>query len=156
VAPFTQQDIRDLFWAQAQLGGELAARAAKNRTEEQLDQLEANLAAYEKAIAADDNERIAELGHQFHRGINLAADSHRLALLLGSVVKHLPNRFYAEIEGYVEGAHHEHPMILDALQKRHGRKARSLMEQHILEGSDRLIEKLEKQALWNNAEAPAS
>jgi DNA-binding GntR family transcriptional regulator len=151
VAPFTQQDVRDLFWAQAKLGGELAARAAKNRTEEQLDQLEANLVAYEKAIAAGDNERIAELGHQFHRRINLAADSHRLALLLGSVVKHLPNSFYATIEGYVEGAHLEHPMLLETLRKGQARNARSLMERHILEGADRLIESLEKQALWTQA-----
>jgi DNA-binding GntR family transcriptional regulator len=156
VAPFTQQDIRDLFWAQAQLGGELAARAAKNRTAEQLDRLAANLEAYDQAIADGDSERIANLGHLFHRGINLAADSHRLALLLGSFVKHLPNRFYATIEGQVEGAHSEHPMILSALRKRESRKARSLMEQHILEGADRLIESLEKRELWTEKEAPAS
>jgi DNA-binding GntR family transcriptional regulator len=152
VAPFTPQDVRDIFWAQAKLGGELAWRAAKNRTEEQLRQLEANLAEYEKAIAAVDNERIAELGHQFHRGINLAADSNRLALLLGAMVKHLPNTFYAAIAGYVEGAHIEHPMILDALRKRQSRKARSVMEQHVLEGADRLIEALEKQGLWTDLE----
>ena len=34
VAPFTPQDVRDLFWAQAQLASELAARAAKKMTPE--------------------------------------------------------------------------------------------------------------------------
>jgi DNA-binding GntR family transcriptional regulator len=156
VAPFTQQDIRDLFWAQAQLGGELAARAAKNRTPEQLNRMEAILGYYEKAIADADTEKIAQLGHLFHREINLAADSHRLALLLGSVVKHLPNRFYATIEGQVEGAHTEHPMILAALRKRDARKSRSLMQQHILEGADHLIDTLENRGLWAESEAPAS
>src|ERR1700683_5193439 len=47
VASFTPQDVRDLFWAQAQLAGELAARAARNMTPELITKLEANLAAYE-------------------------------------------------------------------------------------------------------------
>jgi DNA-binding GntR family transcriptional regulator len=148
VAAFTQQDIRDLFWAQAKLAGELAARAARNMTPERLERLHANLERYDVAIAADDKEAIADLGHVFHREVNLAADSQRLALLLGSVVKQLPNRFYATIQGQVEGARAEHPMLLEAFHKRDARKARALMEQHILEGADRLIDTLEKRGLW--------
>ena len=75
VAPFTQQDVRDLFWAQAQLARELAARAAKKITPEQVARLEANVEELQKAVAAGDTERIADLGHAFHRQINLAADS---------------------------------------------------------------------------------
>lgn len=157
VAPFTQQDIRDLFWAQARLAGELAARAAKNMTPERLERLQANLEQYDVAIAAGDKGAIADLGHVFHREVNLAAESQRLALLLGSVVKHLPNRFYATIEGQVEGARTEHPMLLEAFRKRDARKARALMEQHIQEGADRLIETLEKRGLWAEGESgPAS
>src|ERR1700733_5141246 len=99
VASFTPQDVRDLFWAQAQLAGELAARAARKMTPELVDKLEANLAAYEKALADGDEDGVAGLGYSFHRGINLAAGSYRLALLLGSMARHLPNRFYATIEG---------------------------------------------------------
>jgi DNA-binding GntR family transcriptional regulator len=150
VAPFTQQDVRDLFWAQAQLARELAARAAKMITPEQLARLDHNLEQYDEAIAAGDKQRIADLGHLFHREINLAADSHRLALLLGSAVKHLPNRFYAEIEGHVDSTREEHPLLVAALRKGHARKARSLMEAHILEGADRLIETLEGRGLWTS------
>jgi DNA-binding GntR family transcriptional regulator len=152
VADFSQRDIQDLFWAQAKLAGELAARAAKNMTPDRLDRLQANLEEYDVAIAAGDKTAIADLGHVFHREVNLAADSQRLALLLGSVVKHLPNRFYATIEGQVEGARTEHPMLLAAFRKRDARKARALMEQHIQEGADRLIETLEKQGLWGETE----
>src|SRR5271168_3455597 len=70
VASFTPQDVRDLFWAQAQLAGELAARAAKKMTPELADKLEANLAAYEKALAADDEDGVARYGYAFHREIN--------------------------------------------------------------------------------------
>ncbi|MFC7018048.1 GntR family transcriptional regulator, partial [Streptomyces viridiviolaceus] len=136
VTPFTPQDVRDLFWVQAQLGGELAARAAKKITTEQLDGLETIVKQQEEAIEAGDEDGMVEYGHAFHRQINLAADSHRLALLLRSVVKHLPNRFYISIEGRASATREEHPLILEALRRRSTRMARSLMEQHILESAD--------------------
>src|SRR5919199_2290423 len=58
VAPFTQQDVRDLFWAQAQLGSELAARAAKKISPEQISTLEAILAQFERASAAGDKQGV--------------------------------------------------------------------------------------------------
>ncbi|MET8811649.1 GntR family transcriptional regulator [Streptomyces sp. NPDC004549] len=148
VAPFTQQDVRDLFWVQAQLGGELAARAAKKITPEQLDGLEAIVKQQEKAIEVDDEDGMVEYGHAFHRQINLAADSHRLSLLLRSVVKQLPNRFYLSIEGRAAATREEHPLILEALRRRSSRMARSLMEQHTLDSADHLIETLEERGVW--------
>jgi DNA-binding GntR family transcriptional regulator len=148
VEPFTPQDIRDLFWAQALLAGELAARAAKSITAEQLARLEEIVAEYDRAIATQNDEAIASLGHLFHREVNLAAGSHRLALLLGSVVKHLPNRFYATIEGHVDATHAEHPLLVAALRKRDAKKARSIMERHINAGADRLIETLAQRGMW--------
>jgi DNA-binding GntR family transcriptional regulator len=155
VAPFTQQDIRDLFWAQAQLAGELAARAAKKITPDQITALESILEQFDRAVEADDKDGIADLGHAFHRQINLAADSQRLALVLGSVVKHLPNRFYATIEGQVESTRNEHPLLVEALKARDVRKARSVTEKHIREGADHLIAILEERGLWAEQE-PAS
>jgi DNA-binding GntR family transcriptional regulator len=155
VAPFTQQDIRDLFWAQAQLAGELAARAAKKITPDQITALESILEQFDRAVEADDKDGIADLGHAFHRQINLAADSQRLALVLGSVVKHLPNRFYATIEGQVESTRNEHPLLVEALKARDVRKARSVTEKHIREGADHLIAILEERGLWADQE-PAS
>ncbi|MFA3878597.1 GntR family transcriptional regulator [Streptomyces sp. MMCC 100] len=153
VTAFSPQDVRDLFWVQAQLGGELAARAAKSITAEQLDGLETIVKQQEEAIEADDEEGMVEYGHAFHRQINLAADSHRLALLLRSVVKHLPNRFYISIEGRASATREEHPLILEALRRRSSRMARSLMEQHMLESADHLIETLEARGLWQDAPA---
>jgi DNA-binding GntR family transcriptional regulator len=151
VAPFSQEDVRDLFWAQAQLGGELAARAAKRISPESLKALEELNERYTVAVDAEDDEALAELGHQFHREINLSADSHRLALLLGSVVKHLPNRFYASIEGQVAETQDDHPALLDAMRTGDSRKARSLMEKHIQKGGDRLIETLSARGIWDSA-----
>jgi DNA-binding GntR family transcriptional regulator len=153
VAPFTKQDIMDLFWAQAQLGSELAARAAKRVTNAQIDVMDKMVHQLDEAAKAGDKERVADLGHAFHREVNLAADSHRLALLLGSVVRQLPNRFYATIEGQVTATRDDHPHIAEALRKHDARKARSLMSSHILEGAERLISSLEERGLWAEEES---
>lgn len=153
VAPFTRQDVRDLFWAQAKLAGELAARAAKKITPAQLDKLEAIVAEHEKATKTGNTELIADLGHAFHREINRAADSHRLSLLLAGVVKHLPNRFYASLGAQVEATRDQHPQLIDALRKRSPRKARTLMEEHIVEIADSVIEMLEDRGLWDDEDA---
>jgi len=153
VAPFSQQDVRDIFWAQAQLGGELAARAAKKSTPQLIIELESILQLFEKANGNDDVAAMSRLGHAFHREINLAADSPRLALLMGSVVNQLPTRFYAAIEGRLHETHEQHPPLLEAIRARSVRKARTLMEQHILGGADRLIETLEQRGLWEAQES---
>lgn len=153
VAAFTRQDVRDLFWVQAELAGELAARAAKKITSEQIAELESIVDEYERATAAGDKDSLARLGHAFHREINLAADSHRLALLLGSVVEQLPNRFYTALERQVAATREQHPLLIETLRKRQGRKARSIMEQHISEGADYVIEMLEERGLWDHEES---
>jgi NAD(P)-dependent dehydrogenase (short-subunit alcohol dehydrogenase family) len=114
----------------------------------QVARLETNVEELQKAVAAGDTERIADLGYAFHRQINLAAASHRLALLLGAVVNHLPNRFYASIEAQVAATRDEHPQLVEALRRHDVRTARSLMEQHILGSADHLIEILEERGLW--------
>jgi DNA-binding GntR family transcriptional regulator len=151
VAPFTQQDIRDLFWAQALLAGELAGRAAKKMTAERLARLDRIVEAHDTASASDDKPAISDLGHAFHREINLAADSSRLAMLLGSVVRLLPLDFYAKIAGWVDAAHHEHPEIVEALRRKNATKAKKLMEHHIAHGADELIETLEKRGFWSDS-----
>lgn len=152
VAPFSEQDVRDLFWAQAQLGGELAARAAKNVTPELVARLEELTEQYTDAVNARDEEAVAHLGHLFHREINLAAESYRLALLLGQIVRNLPNRFYANIEGHVGDTQDDHPLLLDAIRNGDPRKARSIMQNHLIKGADRLTETLRERGVWTQRE----
>src|SRR5436309_1065177 len=70
VAPITPQDIKDSYWAQAQLAGELAARAAEKITDEQLKHLAENVKEYAGAVASGDWESIPEIGLEFHREVN--------------------------------------------------------------------------------------
>lgn len=153
VESFTPEDVHDIFWAQAKLAGELAARAAKRITPEQIARLEEIVADLEKAHEAQDEERIVDLGHAFHREINLAAQSQRLALILGSIVRHVPNRFYAAIEGHVAATRDEHHLLLEALRKRNAREARKLAEGHILESIEHLVDMLRRRGLWDEKSA---
>ncbi|GEM29627.1 GntR family transcriptional regulator [Nocardia neocaledoniensis NBRC 108232] len=153
VSAFSRQDVRDLFWAQATLAGELAARAAKSISARQLAHLADVVEQHEKAVSEGaDLDRIVALGHEFHRTVNLAADSRRLALLLRSIVKQLPNRFYGNIEGHANESLDFHPAILEALRKRRAKTASTLMRDHIMSGADELIAMLEKQGMWSEAE----
>lgn len=148
VNSFSKADLLDLFWAQATVGGELAARAAKCMSKADLAQMQAVHVEHERAVVANDRALAAKLGHQFHRTINLAAESPRLALLMGSLVKQLPNRFYADIEGQLEDAIEYHPIIMNAIRVKDAEAVRSLMHRHILSGAEHLIEMLEQHGVW--------
>ncbi len=154
VNSFGKDDLRDIFWAQAVVGAELAARAAMKMTEEDLEKLRQLDEEHDKAFKAGD-ERHVQLGYEFHRFINLAADSPRLALLLGNLSKQLPNRFYASIEGQVTDTLKYHPIILDAMRVKDAEAVRSLMFRHIMSGADHLIASLERAGTWGGDGAPA-
>ena len=148
VNSFDKGDLRDIFWAQAVVGAELAARAAQKMSKDDHARLQQLVVDHKQAYAQGDADRVVRLGHQFHRAINLAANSPRLALLLGSLTKQLPNRFYASIEGQLEEAFQYHPIILDAIRVKDSEAVRSLMYRHILGGGDHLVESLERAGTW--------
>ena len=148
VTSFSKGDLVDLFWAQATLGAELAARAAKTMSESEVVRLQKLQADHQAAFVANDQALVARLGHEFHRMINLTAESPRLALLLGGLVKQLPNRFYAGIEGQLKCAVEYHPVIIEAIRVRDHEAVRSLMYRHIMTAGEQLASALERQGMW--------
>ncbi|WP_440712459.1 GntR family transcriptional regulator [Gordonia sp. FQ] len=148
VSEFTKQDVRDLFWAQAVLAAELARRAAESITDADLERLREILADHQRALAAGDDEGTVRYGHEFHRCVNLAAGSRRLATMLASIVRQLPNRFYNDIEGHTDDTMESHPKIIDALAARDAARAETLMREHIMSGADELVATLAKQGMW--------
>lgn len=147
VAEVSRRDVRDMFWIQASLAGELARRAAHEITGDQLAELDASVEEFLRTADVD-SDTIIDLGHQFHRMINLAADSPRMTMMLGGLVKQLPNRFYHDIEGHDEDSMEAHPKILAALHARDGDTAASLMAAHIMSGADELVAFLEQRGMW--------
>lgn len=143
VEPFSHEDVRDLYWTQAQLTGELAARAAERITPEGLRTIEVLLDELD-AMSAPDRNAMAEHGHDFHRHINLAASSRRLAFLAGTIASHLPLRIDAAIEAQSSGLAREHRAIFNALVEHDADGARRLMSEHVRADGERLIAALER------------
>lgn len=152
VNSFGKEDLRDIFWSQAVVGAELAARAALKMSKEDLKKLQALDEAHDKAFKAGDPHHV-KLGYEFHRFINLAAGSPRLALLLGRLASQLPIRFYANIEGQVNDTLQYHPIILEAMRMKDAEAVRSMMFRHIMSGAENLIDSLERAGTWGTSAA---
>jgi DNA-binding GntR family transcriptional regulator len=155
VTGFSKEDLVDLFWAQATVGAELAARAASKMSKAEIEHLKELQASHERAAAEGDEAKVGQIGYQFHRAINLAAKAPRLAMLMGNLSKQLPSRFYANIEGQSNGSLEYHPIIIKAMEIGDVDAVRSLMFRHIMGASEYLVATLEKQGLWDVAPVAA-
>lgn len=151
VASLSRQDVEDLFFVQASIAAELAARAAERISSGDLDELERLQEGMAKAAENDDVDSIEDHNHRFHRVLNVAADSPKLAWLLGTVVRYAPRRFYGKIQGWIDASLEDHRNILTALRDRDTDGARKAMYEHIVHAGDLLVSNLEDQGFWRKA-----
>ncbi|MGA7053659.1 MAG: GntR family transcriptional regulator, partial [Mycobacterium sp.] len=142
VLPVTGRDVTDVANVQAHVGGELAARAAVNITDDQLRELIEIQAQLEEAYAGDDHERTVLLNHEFHRAINVAADSPKLAQLMSQITRYAPESVFPTIEGWPRQSIEDHRRVLSALEKHDENLARAAMSEHLAAGAVPLIEHL--------------
>ncbi len=138
VAKLDGNDIRDMFLVQAMVAGELAARAAQNITSEKVAALDAIHNDLVAAAKRGDLTALEELNHQFHRDINLAANSPRLANVIRLVSRYAPRRFYATITGWPETTAHDHTVVLDAIRRGDADTARREMAAHVHHAAEQL------------------
>jgi DNA-binding GntR family transcriptional regulator len=142
VLPVTGRDLADVANVQAHVGGELAARAALNITDDQLRELKSIQAQLEQAYAGDDNERTVRLNHEFHRAINVAADSPKLAQVMSQITRYAPESVFPTIGGWPDQSIKDHRRVVAALVKRDGELARKAMSEHLAAGAAPLIDHL--------------
>ena len=148
VSPLSRRDVEDLFAVQAQLAGELVARATGR-----IDAAgrRALGAADERLTSAAKEGRTGEverLEYEFHRIINLAADSPKLAHLLRNASQYIPQRFYSEDPGWLVRVGRDHHDILVALRAGSPEQARTAMRAHVLDGAQRLVTHLTDVGFW--------
>jgi DNA-binding GntR family transcriptional regulator len=142
VLPVTGRDLTDVANVQAHIGGELAARAASNVTDEQLRDLEKIQSRLEDAYASDDDDSAVRLNHEFHKAINVAADSPKLAQLMSQITRYAPESVFPTIGGWPEKSNNHHRRVLAALARRDEDLARTAMSEHLAAGAAPLIEHL--------------
>jgi DNA-binding GntR family transcriptional regulator len=156
VLPVTGRDVADVANVQAHVGGELAARAAVNITDDQLRELEEIQAQLEKAYAEDDGEKTVRLNHEFHRAINVAADSPKLAQLMLQITRYAPESVFPAIEGWPTQSVQDHRRVLSALAKHDENLARTAMSDHLAAGAVPLIEHLVSRGVVAGADDASS
>jgi DNA-binding GntR family transcriptional regulator len=142
VVEVTGRDLTDVANVQAHIGGELAARAAVTITDEQLRELEKIQTELEDAYASDDDDRAVRLNHEFHKAINVAADSPKLAQLMSQITRYAPESVFPTVAGWPDKSIAHHRRVLAALEARDENGARAAMSDHLAEGAAPLIEHL--------------
>jgi DNA-binding GntR family transcriptional regulator len=142
VLPVTDRDIADVSDVQAYVGGVLAARAAENITDEQLAQIVAIQDRLEAAYDGDDTELVVRLNHDFHRAVNVAAESPKLAQLMSQITRYAPESVFPMISGWPARSMRDHRRIITALAERDEAGARTAMSEHLADGAEPLIEHL--------------
>jgi DNA-binding GntR family transcriptional regulator len=156
VLPVTGRDVTDVANVQAHVGGELAARAAVNINHDQLHELKGIQAQLEDAYAGDDQDRTVRLNHEFHRAINVAADSPKLAQLMSQITRYAPEAVFPAIEGWSGQSIEDHRRILAALEIRDDVLARAAMSEHLAAGAVPLIDHLVARGVVVDSDHPTS
>ncbi|OBK26914.1 GntR family transcriptional regulator [Mycobacterium asiaticum] len=142
VLPLTQRDLADVANVQAHVGGKLAGRAALHITDEQLRDLNEIQVRLEAAYDAGDDEEKVRLNHEFHRAINIAADSPKLAQLMSQITRYAPQSVFPMIEHWPDQAVKDHRRVLSALGDHDEAAARAAMSEHLAASAIPLIDHL--------------
>ncbi|MGV0632954.1 GntR family transcriptional regulator [Mycolicibacillus trivialis] len=143
VLPVTERDISDVSAVQAHIGGELAARAAAGIGEEQVRRLQGIQEELEQAYRRGDDEQAVRLNHEFHRVVNVAARSPKLAQLMSQITRYAPESVFPLVAGWPARSKRHHRRILAALQRRDAEAARTAMAEHLADGAAPMITHLQ-------------
>ncbi|MBJ7336163.1 GntR family transcriptional regulator [Mycolicibacterium sp.] len=142
VLELTEQDMADVANVQAFIGGELAARAAENVTDEQLSALRAIQDELEDAYGGGDLERTVRLNHEFHRLINVVAGSPKLTQFMSGITRYAPESVFPTLSGWPKQSTRDHRRVIAALERRDASRARMAMAEHFTVGVAPLTEHL--------------
>ncbi|MFA1543809.1 GntR family transcriptional regulator [Actinomadura monticuli] len=154
VAPLSRQDVQDLFWVQAGIAAELTARAAPRIGAGTVRELDGLQRAMERAMDARRPDLMEECNHLFHREINLAADSPKLAWSLATTARYVPRGLYGRLAGWPALAAADHERVLAALRAGDTREAAAEMRGHIVRVGELLIAHLDLRGMWRPPGGP--
>ena len=149
VVPLTRTDIEDIFWLQSTIAQELAATAARNITDAQIDELARLNESLAEAVEQRDPDRVARAEFTFHRALNRAGGRIKLAWFLLHATRYLPPQLFASDETWGPVAVASHAELIEALRRRDVEAVLELTRGQFTDGLARLIAWLEQVGLWS-------
>ncbi|MGK2865611.1 MAG: GntR family transcriptional regulator [Mycobacterium sp.] len=148
VAPFTRDDIADIFWLQGAIAAELASTAAQRADDSDIDGLERLTAALESAVGSAEVEAIALAEFNFHRAFNRTTNRMKLAWFLLNAARYLPPHIYASDPQWGVEAVANHRQLVAAMRRRDVDEVVRLTRSQFDDGARRLTSLLDDLGLW--------
>jgi DNA-binding GntR family transcriptional regulator len=139
---FGPEDLRDQYEVFGLVSGLTAERAARNLTDDDLDELRR---VQTEMTATTDGKRLEQLNDRFHSIINRGSDSRRLAWLVRLLSGSIPRGY--EVGGW-EIANRHHAEIVDRLGERDAAGAARAMREHIRESGEHALRVLGDSGFW--------
>ena len=133
VIGITEKDLADIFMIRKYLEGLAASLAAKNRTDEQLNELRETLEFQEFYLSKHNAEQIKQLDSRFHTvlyklsGSNAFYDT--LVPLHNKIQKY--RRAAVENSSRAEASVAEHRKILEAIERQNAQEAEEMASVHV-------------------------
>ncbi|MFS2294664.1 MAG: FCD domain-containing protein [Actinomadura sp.] len=119
---------------------------------EKLDRLDGLHRDLERADAARRPGLMEEHNHRFHREINLAADSAKLAWSLGTAARYVARGLYGRLPDWPGLAMRDHGRILAALRDGDASTVAERMRDHVVRVGGLLAAHLERRGMRRPAE----
>ena len=95
------------------------------------------------------------LNHEFHRAINVAAESPKLTPFMSGITRYAPESVFPTVAGWPEQSIKDHRRIVAAIAKRDPQRARIAMSEHFTVGVEPLTEHLVEMGVIQEADRPA-
>jgi DNA-binding GntR family transcriptional regulator len=148
VVPLTRDDVEDIFWLQATIAKELAATAAEQITDAEIDELERLNEALAEAVEHHELDEITSAEFAFHRAFNRSTGRIKLAWFLLHVARYLPGHLYAGNPQWGASAVAGHREMIAALRRGDVDTVVRLTGGEFTDGAQRLIALLDETKLW--------
>jgi len=145
VSELTPADIAEHYELFGVVSGRAAALAARQLTDEEIDELATVHGRFERGGQAE----MSAANHEFHRIINRGSPR-RTRWLLALLERSVPADYYEFSAGVYADAVADHAAILEAITARDPDRARRAMEHHLRQGGAAATEALRRQGFWKD------
>jgi DNA-binding GntR family transcriptional regulator len=146
VARLERADVVDHYRIFGLIAGLAGSRAATSLTDEQLAELRD---IHESFVMATDPQEKSQWNHEFHKMINQAGGSRRLASVLRNLSRSLPVRYFEFVPQWSDISARHHARILSALEAHDAHEAQRMLEHHVAESGDLAVEILGEMGYWD-------